>query len=272
MLRLDNNIFSKRFIYSTWLLMSFQAGYVNVGGFFVSGNFVSHVTGTSSQIGMNLSLFNIGMLLTFVTLLVAYITGAAFAGNYIGRKREEGREPKYILVLAVKAFLFACVFAVSDLQHFEIYINTQETTNLIIIFLLSFACGIQNATCALSTDGFLKPTHMTGLSTDIGIFFYKIKAWKNDSKKYDEELSKNLLRISILFSFIFGGAVAALIFSENGHYVFLFPFLSSVGFLIMAIARKIKDVNLNEFVFKSASRGIFATLFGTILMGVSAAI
>jgi uncharacterized membrane protein YoaK (UPF0700 family) len=251
--------------------MSFQAGYVNVGGFYTSGNFVSHVTGTSSQIGRGLAAFDYTMLLTFLTILIAFIAGAAFAGFHIGRALELKKDPNYILVLAVKSFFFGLIFILSGEAISPLSGYPQETLNILIIFLLSFCCGVQNSTCAISTNGFLKPTHMTGLSTDIGIFFSKLLAWKkNDHTKFKEERKKNRLRVGILASFIFGGAIAAMIFNFNGHYGFLFPFISSMCFLILGILQDIKKISSDGILIRSAKNSILATFLITLFFGVEA--
>jgi uncharacterized membrane protein YoaK (UPF0700 family) len=225
MLKLDGRNFSKSFTLSLWYLMSFQAGYINVGGFIIFGNFVSHVTGTSSQIGMGVGSSNVQQIFTFVTILIAFITGAAFSGYFIGRRIEEGVEPKFLLVNGVKAALFGIILVLSEIH----FLNNDSLNTLIMVFILSVCCGIQNSSCALATDGFLKPTHMTGLSTDVGINMTKIFAWKKtNNQKYQKELRKNLTRVCILFFFILGGVAAYQIFSYNGHYGFVFPFISSL--------------------------------------------
>lgn len=269
MLRLENENYSEKFTYSLWFLMAFQAGYVNVGGLFTSGNFVSHVTGTSSQIGMGLARFDLVILATFCTVLLAFITGAAFSGHFIGRLKEEGKEPQYVLVMGVKAFFFGLVLLLSGVSWSTLLGVNQDAINLLIIFFLSFCCGVQNSTCALSTNGFLKPTHMTGLSTDIGIFLTKINAWDQKSPKFQEEHKKNILRVCILGSFIFGGVVSTMIFSHNGHYGFLYPFVSSLCFFAMAIMRDVQKIGVNTISFNAMKGSILVVFITTLLFGIN---
>jgi len=269
MLRLDNKKLPKKFKMFIWYLMSFQAGYVNVGGFLIFGSFVSHVTGTSSQIGMGIAGFDIEKIITFMTILLSFILGAGFAGYNIGNKQVNGEKPKYVFVTGVKALLFFGVLLVS-----EIYFNDNSIAiKLIIIHLLSFVCGIQNATCSQATNGFLKPTHMTGLSTDIGINLFKyVKADPSDGVKA-VEVQKNKTRMKILGSFIAGGAIAFFIFSQNGHYGFLFPFISSLAMLYTSIvAEKFEGVaqDLKTDLrrrFKLAQLSLTGIVATTVLIG-----
>ncbi|MCB9091304.1 MAG: DUF1275 domain-containing protein [Halobacteriovoraceae bacterium] len=269
MLKLENNALPKEFKLFIWFLMSFQAGYINVGGFLIFGNFVSHVTGTSSQIGMGVASSNWEQIMVFITVLSSFIFGAAFAGHFIGRKLLEGKEPQYVFVTGVKASLFAMVLIVSE-YYFSSY---NLSSKLILIFLLSLVCGIQNATCSLATNGFLKPTHMTGLSTDIGINFARVFGYAKASPEYKEERRKNFLRLGILSSFIVGGSVAYFIFSQNGHYGFLFPFVSSLCMLVTSVVseRPNPKKSLSLKLAQSSVLGVFVStlIFSVVIMAQS---
>lgn len=271
MLKLENNErFSQKFVWAVWLLMAFQAGYVNVGGFVISGSFVSHVTGTSSNIGIGLANIDLYFLLTFVTVLVAFIGGAAFAGNYIGNYKDMGKKPRYILVTSIKCLFFFLILLLSELDSQNALHISQNAVNTLIIFFLSFCCGVQNSTCALSTNGFLKPTHMTGLSTDIGINLIKHFPFKKAKTKEDEEAKKkNNLRLAILFSFIFGGVIASIIFNKNAHYGFIFPFMSALCFLVMSFIYENENILANNNLLRATKVSLFTVFFVTLAIGVT---
>lgn len=268
-LKLENNKrFSQKFILFVWFLMAFQAGYINVGGFYLSGNFVSHVTGTSSNIGIGLANFDIYQLLTFITILVAFIVGSTFAGYYIGVYKDLGQKPKYVLVTAVKSFFFLMILILSELDAQNTLHLSQTTVNTMIIFLLSFCCGAQNSTCAQATNGFLKPTHVTGLSTDIGINLAKQFSFKTSKTAEEEEvIRKNNIRLGILASFIFGGFISSMIFQENGHHGFLFPFLSSFTFLTLGLIYEKENVLANHYLLRVIKISLLTILATTIFIG-----
>ena len=272
MLRLDNRYLPETFKMFMWYLMSFQAGYINVGGFIIFGNFVSHVTGTSSQIGMGLATLDYEKIITFFTILTSFILGAGFASHNIGRRQDDGKEPMYIFVTGIKALVFFLVLLIS-----EIYFDNQTmAVKLILIHLLSFACGIQNSTCSQATNGFLKPTHMTGLSTDIGINLFKLRGLSSDDQKVREEKNKNLIRIKILLSFIFGGVIAFIVFSVNGHHGFAFPFLISFLTFYTSIiseqTERVKGEKRRELLkrIKTAYKSIYGVFITTVIVGVIA--
>ena len=275
MLKLDNNErFSEKFVWGVWLLMAFQAGYVNVGGFVTSGSFVSHVTGTSSNIGIGFAKMDLLFLLTFFTVLISFIGGAAFAGNYIGKYEQEGKKPRYTFVTGVKCFFFFLVLLLSELDLQNTIQLSQTYINTTIIFLLSFCCGAQNSTCSLATNGFLKPTHMTGLSTSVGIdiakYFSKMfgKGKLTATKVEKDAITKNYLRIAILFSFISVGVIASFIFSKNAHYGFIFPFLSAACFWCMSLIYENEDVLATNLTLRLTKASLFTILIATIAFGI----
>ncbi len=264
MLRLNNNSLNSEFKLFLWFLMSFQAGYINVGGFIIFGNFVSHVTGTSSQIGMGVASLNAEQLITFFGILLAFIAGAAIPGHFLGRKLAEGKEPHYITVSLIKVIIFALVLVLS-----EFYLLTSEIQyKLELVLMLSLACGIQNAACSIATNGFLKPTHMTGLSTDIGINLTRIFGLDRDSEEYKKERKNLFLRIGILFYFILGGGISYFIFSQNGHYGFIFPFLSSLCLLATSILSERKKNEKFKPRLKLAQTSVLGVFLSTILVGI----
>ncbi len=267
MLNLEGGKFSKPFTLGIWMLMAFQAGYVNVGSFSIFGNFASHVTGTSSQIGMALAGGKSEIFFTFLTILAAFITGAAIPGHFIGRMKEEGKRQNFELVSAVKAFFFGLVLILSLGEHSHLLRLSSETIHLVMVFFLSFCCGIQNATCILATGGFLKPTHMTGLSTDIGIALTKVFAYRAQPKLYAEELRKNFVRLGILCAFIFGGGIAALIFAKNGAYGFIFPFFSSLCFFGVSLAGEKAQRGYESVLCKTGHSLVLAAFIATLFIG-----
>lgn len=204
----------------------FQAGYVNVGAFHIAdGFFVSHVTGTGSMIGMGIGKLDLTVFITFLTVLVSFILGAALSGYYLKYYTETNRRPRYSLVMFIKFIFFGFVLVLSE---FDLFYTSKEVlyiSHLLMLFLLSFCCGIQNSSSSFATKGFLKPTHMTGLSTDLGLNLYQLFVRTND-----DEFSNLKKRFYILISFIIGGTFSELIFSIQGHYGFLFPFLSAFIF------------------------------------------
>ena len=108
---------------------------------------------------------------------------------------------------------------------------------------------------------------MTGLSTDIGINLTKIFAWRGDREKFSAELRTNLVRLGILSFFIFGGSMALVIFSKNGYYGFIFPFVSSLCILTVSILSEMKVEERTSSSLVWAKNSIWGTFILTIVLG-----
>ena len=65
-----------------------------------------------------------------------------------------------------------------------------------------------------------------------------------------------------------GGSIAYFIFTHNGHYGFLFPFLSSICMLMTSIiSEQVPDTNVKKLkIAQSSIMGVFLTtlIFGFI--------
>lgn len=259
MLRLENKDYSQQTTLMFWFLMAFQAGYVNTGGFVTAMSFVSHVTGFGTSVGMYAAQKNYIMLLEMLSVPIFFIAGSFFSSWNIDRKKLQNKPTNQLLVIAVKSLAFGLVLfgGLAGIWG-EFGDKIVSSSEFFLVPLLCFACGIQNATCAQLTGGFLKPTHLTGLSTDIGINFAKvIQLKKNKDILYREELKKNLIRVGVFVSFATGAASAYKIFTIFKYNAFIFPFAISLLFLAMGIFDKLENRS-SSFLVKASERFIFA--------------
>ena len=266
MIELDKESFSSRYKHFLWFLAPFQAGYINVGAYHIAGGFfVSHVTGTSSMTGVGIARLDPVIFATFVTVLLSFILGAGLSGFFIKYKKEITGHSDYSTVMFVKFLFFGLVLILSELDLFYTSESVIEASHILMLFLLSFCCGVQNSSASLATGGFLKPTHMTGLSTDVGVHLYRFFYRKTQSDRL--EFKKTLLRIKILMAFIIGGAFSEIIFSTQGHYGFIFPFLSAFFFLMISLPKSRDIARAKSFYFLKAS--LTAVFVITLVIGIA---
>lgn len=147
------------------------AGYINSIslGFFFSP--VSHMTGSLSYLGIDLS--NGLFVEAGVTLgiIVAYAFGAAVSGYIIGSENLLPG-PRFGIALAFETVLLTS--ATLLLIHHSHY----------GLLAAAMACGVQNATTSSYCGLMIRTTHVTGTITDIGVMFGhwarygKINFWK----------------------------------------------------------------------------------------------
>eukprot|EP00440_Ansanella_granifera_P016925 gb/GFBE01018389.1/.p1 GENE.gb/GFBE01018389.1/~~gb/GFBE01018389.1/.p1 ORF type:complete len:457 (+),score=95.21 gb/GFBE01018389.1/:1-1371(+) len=144
-------------VMSAGSLLAVCAGMVNAIAFLVAGNFVSHVTGTVSKI----SLFGQASKseeATHVFLIVLFfIIGSVACGCLIKRSTVKIGNAGYGAALTLNALLI--VLALVCWKH----------SVKAFVYLLCAACGLQNGMITAYSGAVIRTTHVTGISTDIGL-------------------------------------------------------------------------------------------------------
>lgn len=170
MLVAQANSFSQRARLAVTL--AWVAGYVNVVGLVVCGRAVSHVTGTVSAFGKDVSDGD-WSLLALPAWLVAWFMAGAFAS---GLATEAGRTRRwksiYVLPIALEAFAlgaFALTIGLSGAPQVEGSATLDGRALWVATALGCVAMGLQNATITRISGGVVRTTHMTGVVTDLGI-------------------------------------------------------------------------------------------------------
>ena len=155
------------------LLLAFNAGAVNAGGFLVVKLYTSHMTGFVSMLADNLILGNMVLVLSAVGALLAFISGAALTAILVNWALQHRLHSTYALPLLIVALLmlvFGLVGAVT--------LNWPTPFAVpVTVLLLSFIMGLQNATVSKMSSSQIRTTHMTGVVTDLGIELGKLLYW-----------------------------------------------------------------------------------------------
>lgn len=217
-LSIDNT--KNRFI---WSLLSFQSGWINIGGFLACHRFVTHTTGFATQFGADVSemkwLDAAGMLL----VPIFFLLGSMFSAFYIDREVMLSRRARYHVVFFVISFLLLFVTGLGGLGLFgEFGTDFHFGTDIILIAFLCFSAGLQNAAVSRASNNVVRTTHLTGITTDLGIglvrrFFLKQK----------NESAMNTVRGILIGSFILGSTGGAYAFTRLNYMAFLVPSLFS---------------------------------------------
>lgn len=209
-----------------WLLLALQGGFINIGGLLTVHLFVSHVTGFAAHFSVALSLGQMLKSLYFVLVPIFFLLGAVFSSLFTEVQREKNISPKYYVTMFV---LFLIYMTVSIGGEFgvlgvfgEPFINIRD---FILLILLSFSCGCQNALVTHYSRSIIRTTHLTGITTDLGIGIAKFFVSRNSN-----EGKLNRIRLEIIISFVLGSLLGSLIFPKYKFLSFLFPAVIS-GFI-----------------------------------------
>jgi uncharacterized membrane protein YoaK (UPF0700 family) len=198
------------------LLLAFNAGAVNAGGFLVLHMYTSHMTGFASQLSDGVALGDVKLVLTALGALLAFLSGAALCAILVNWSRRHRLHGVYALPLFLEA---ALMLSFGLLGAATLTWATPFAVPLTVL-LLSFIMGMQNAVVSKTSGGSIRTTHMTGNITDMGIEIGKILYWnsgKNDARLTVRHDPTRLRRAGGLVGmFVLGGTSGALGFKYVG--------------------------------------------------------
>lgn len=207
-----------------WLSLAFQAGAINTGGLLSCHRFVSHVTGFASLFGAE---FAQGHFLTALGLLsvpVFFICGSMISAHFIDRKIQNNERPQYYIVMRIMSVLLLVVTVAGIYGGFGSFGDFQDLFDY--YFLLASLClasGLQNATVTSAFGAIVRTTHLTGITTDLGIGLMRVLSRSHKTQSRRNEVRANWMRVGIIGAFVSGSAVSAIVFFKWNYWGFMIP-------------------------------------------------
>lgn len=235
--------------------LSWVAGYANVVAFTACGGlFVSHVTGTTTLLGQSLAERRLAGVLLLGALWLSFFMGAVASAVLTESARRRGSASKYVLPLAVEAMLLSAVAAALE------YYGKSSGPGMaphVVMFIAAFAMGIQNATITRISGAVVRTTHLTGVTTDLGLEGVQFALWVRDRlagrgwsrvarvirvSRRRPDLLRVLLLGSIFASFLFGATAGAFMFLRWGGAALSLPVAFLLWIICMDWRQPIADV------------------------------
>ena len=221
------------------LLLAFNAGAVNAGGFLVLRMYTSHMTGFASQWADGLALGEVRLLLNASGALLAFTTGAAVCAILVNWARQHRLRGIYAVPLLLEA---ALLFPFGLAGAATLRWSTPFAVPLTVL-LLSFIMGLQNAVASKTSGGSVRTTHMTGNITDLGMEIGKILYWNRLRRDGAGRVTHNRQRLrmagGLIAMFVVGGVAGALGFTHLG-FVCVVPLAALL--LALSLPPMLKDV------------------------------
>ncbi|MBJ7313958.1 YoaK family protein [Rugamonas sp. CCM 8940] len=202
-------------------LLAFVAGAVNAGGFLAIGRYTSHMTGIVSSMADELALGHLSLVLAALAAWLAFLAGAASTALMVNWARRKHLRSEYALSLMVEASLLL-LFGLAG----SFLSALGDILAPVTVLLLCFIMGLQNAIITKASGATIRTTHITGLSTDVGIELGKL-IYYNHLQLPDLQVRANHLKLrahGLLIGFFFiGGVSGALGFKHIGFSATIFP-------------------------------------------------
>lgn len=198
------------------VILTLVAGALNAGGFLAIGQYTSHMTGVVSTFADSLVLQDFALASIAAVSWLAFVAGAATTAlmvNYL--RRAEVRNP-YAAPLLLEASLILLFGAFGGL------LGKRELVDVsLAVITLCFTMGLQNALITKISRAEIRTTHLTGLTTDLGIEIGKLLYWNRSQasgRRVPVAANWKKLRIhaTLIAAFLVGGIAGALGFSHAG--------------------------------------------------------
>lgn len=234
----------------SWMLLASAAGMVNGFAFITCQQFVSHVTGTVTRMG--LEWHHVGMAAEYSAILLSFIAGAITAIIVIQtRARRIGRARWATPLVCVAMILvgMAVTGQVGGLGPLPHMVASDEPP-LILLLVLSFAMGLQNAAVASTTGLAVRTTHLSGPITDFGMHLGT--ALLATGAERSEALRGAALRGVKIVAFLFGGGLSLPLTERFGYLALIAP---AIFILIAAALSFAPDWSPSDYPYLKQSNG-----------------
>lgn len=243
-LHTPDTIYAPRHIPS-WLLLSAAAGFVNGFAFLECQQFVTHVTGTATRLGLEWP--RAGVAGEYAAVLVSFVGGAAAAVAVIQARARRAKADRWAAPLFAVAALLAGVGVAGQAGLFGRFggVLTTDPQPVLLLSLLAFAAGAQNAAVASTTGMSVRTTHFTGPMTDVGMLLGAAALCSGAER--GTLLRGALLRTGMLAAFAAGAGFALPVAGAIRYLALLVP----AGFVAIAGALSfIPGWGASDFAFR----------------------
>jgi uncharacterized membrane protein YoaK (UPF0700 family) len=206
--------------YSHWLMMAANAGYTNAVAFLALGIFVTHVTGFATLFGVHAAHGEGWDALAGLAVPLFFLAGAFLAGVLVTVREDRGQRPHYDWVMALSGLsvLVPAILAwTGHLGPFGELAGAGVKRNAILLASLCLASGMQNAALSAATHHSVRITHMTGLTTDLGLGLAHLLGG------HDRERKPTFLRFGTILAFLTGSVLGAVLALKLGYNAFVLP-------------------------------------------------
>lgn len=223
-----------------WMALAFQAGLLNMGGYMACHTFVSHVTGYATLFGYEMNRQDFGFASGMLLVPTFFLFGAMLSGVLVDLQVKLQRKPRYYVVFGVLFGLLLFV-VISGFNGFfgKFGEPLTQSRDYTLMAVLCLACGVQNGTITLVSRSVIRTTHLTGVTTDLGIGLVRVMNSNLLKGKIDDEWKANFMRIGIILYFILGSASGYQLFHRWGFRGFLFPCGISGGLFFLTLYHQV---------------------------------
>jgi uncharacterized membrane protein YoaK (UPF0700 family) len=227
--------------------LSLVGGFTNAVAFVAAGNFVSHVTGNSTLVGIGAAA-GAREVLFYAGMVGSFFLGAVTSAAMTETAKRRGARSKYVWPLTLEAALLVVLMAGLNAGWMGTqWSAAQAAPRAEWLFVAAYAMGLQNATITKISGAVVRSTHLTGVVTDLGIegVHFGLQVWDRLRGRWDGARARRVVRTarrhpaarrvvllgSIWASFVCGATLGAVLYGRFGGNALVAP----AGFLVVII-------------------------------------
>lgn len=232
-----------------WYSLSFQAGVINCGGFMACHRFVTHVTGFATHFGTEIATAHYRSAFGILVVPLFYLLGSFCTGYFTEVRMAKKQKPKYHQIFGFIAISLGALALAGTAGAFGVF---GEPLNLysdyLLLATLCFCSGVQNATVTSASGSVIRTTHLTGITTDLGLSLMKYlsfypRSW-NKTDELTSQRSKDklniIIRMGLILSFILGSVFGGVVFLNFEYLGFFLP--CAISLALTVITFRTRDV------------------------------
>lgn len=174
------------------------------------------MSGIVSSMADSLALGDVKFALSAFAAFTSFVAGAAVSAILVNWGRRRSLQSQYAFPIMIEAVLLLCFGLMgSNLSRHE-WLFVPAT-----VMLLCFIMGLQNAVITKLSNARIRTTHVTGMTTDLGIELGKLLYWniaRDDFATPPVRADRAKLKVHAMLVFLFlaGGIVGAVGFRLAG--------------------------------------------------------
>jgi uncharacterized membrane protein YoaK (UPF0700 family) len=235
------------------VLSAFSAGMVNVASLLAFFSFTSNVTGHYAILAAELAGGNLQQVAVVVAWILLFFMGSFTSGFIVINFNKKNTYLAHAMPIILEII---CLFTVGFYGYYY-YQETLIETELMLSLML-FAMGLQNGLTASISNFAIKTTHLTGITTDLGII---AAMFFNKEHRSKELITRASLLASICAAYLSGAILAGIFYINLGFILFFLVCIS----LVMIIGYDLYELSMKRYrVIKRRSQMKRKSQSGTV--------
>jgi uncharacterized membrane protein YoaK (UPF0700 family) len=225
------------------VLTAFSAGMVNIASLLLFFSFSSNVTGHYAILAAELVKGNLYQAAVVLGWIFLFFFGGFVSNMFVIHLNKKNTYVAHAIPIVLEIICLVAVGVYGQFFYKETLIETEA-----MLALMLFAMGLQNGLTASISNFAVKTTHLTGVTTDLGILFsmFTHKEYRNNT----EMKGKAILLLSIAAAYLAGAVVSGITYMHMGFRLFYVVSL----FLVVVIFYDFYKLKLFRYLSNKRSK------------------